>query len=116
MAGPPLEVLARAYDVPQDLSAVSAAIYERPFGAKKITLSIDTLGDVPREWKAMATLVGMLVLNSHAFARVRGGGRPTKPLRKSMRKMAGAYVSSEQAEEFVDRVMSEVASTLAEHR
>ncbi len=33
-----------------------------------------------------------------------------------MRKMAGAYVSSEQAEEFVDRVMSEVASTLAEHR
>jgi hypothetical protein len=109
-------MLARAYGVPRDLSAVSATIYERIFGPMEITLSVSTLDGIPAEWNAIETIVGMLVLNRQDFARVRGGGRPSKPSRKSMAEMVAVYVPSSEAEAFVERVMGEIASTLASDR
>jgi hypothetical protein len=76
-------MLARAYGVPRDLSAVSATIYERIFGPMEITLSVSTLDEIPSEWNAIQTIVGIL---------------------------------SSEAEAFVERVMGEIASTLASGR
>ena len=113
--GPPMTMLEAAYGVPKDdLTALVDAIVRRVLGS---TAPLASVRDgVPAEWKATSTIVTMLVLNTQDFARVRGGGRPSRPLRKSMTTMTSTYVPAESAPEFVERVLADIASTLDAHR
>lgn len=105
--------LAVAYGVDEgNLSGVGAVIYERLFGARDVTISIDTLGEMPVEWRAIMQIIGILLTDSRDFARVRGGGRPSKPMRKTMSKMVALYQLAAPADEFTEAVLADIACTL----
>lgn len=110
----PGPALVAAYGVPSDdMGAVAAVIYGRLFEPASVTISVDTVRELPVEWRAILQVLGMLIFDSRAFARVRGGGRPSKATRKTMARMVAAYPLSRPAEQFLDEVLADISSTLA---